>query len=393
MDFRYPAEAEAFRAEVRDFLKDAVTPEYLQELKTLDVEYDGHDEPSKNFIEKLKEKGYLTLHWPKAYGGQGRSIFEQAVFAEEMVKAGGSSYIVGSVGLNMVAPALMVYGSEEHKTDLLPRIANLELKFAQMFTEPNAGSDLASLQTTAIRDGDDYIVNGQKIFITWAYQATHGYLLARTDPSAAKHKGLSLFLLDLKTPGITLQRLKLIDGKVLGIYYLEDVRVPKSAMIGEENRGWYHAAVTLDFERAGMRAIVQGEEAVASLIEYARKTVRNGKPLSQDPGIRAKLIEAYRDAKLHRGLGMRVLDLQARNKVANFEASELSLHTREAGGRLAETKQAVYGMYTQLLKDSPYVQEEADGAHGWWTLAGRHAAGTMEVQRNIIAQRGLGLPR
>jgi hypothetical protein len=174
---------------------------------------------------------------------------------------------------------------------------------------------------------------------------------------------------------------------------MENVRVPRSALIGEENRGWYHAAVTLDFERSGMSAIVRGEEAVQKLFAYARKTVRNGKPLSQDPIIRDRLITAYRDARMHRALGLRVLDIQSRGLVANSEASELSLHSREALGRTAELKHMVYGMYGQLEQDTPHAQEDGDGIASWWGLAGRHAAGTIEVQKNVIAQRGLGLPR
>jgi alkylation response protein AidB-like acyl-CoA dehydrogenase len=193
MDFRYPPETESFRAEVRAFLQEAVTSEYVEEQRTLRTDHHGHGPATQRFVDQLREKGWLTLHWPKPYGGQGRSIFEQAVFAEEVARAGASTYIIGHVGLTMVAPALMVYGSEEQKREILPKIARGEVNFCQMFTEPNAGSDLASLQTAAVRDGDDYILNGSKIFITWAHLATHGYLLARTDPDAPKHRGLSLF--------------------------------------------------------------------------------------------------------------------------------------------------------------------------------------------------------
>ncbi|MCL6649372.1 MAG: acyl-CoA dehydrogenase family protein, partial [Chloroflexi bacterium] len=177
MDFAYPPEAEAFRQEVRAFLQEAVTPEYLEEQRTMMVDRDGHGPATAAFVAKLRERGYLTLHWPKEYGGQGRSIVEQAIFAEEMARAGASTYIIGSVGLNMVAPALMHYGSEEQKRAILPRIASGEINFCQMFTEPDAGSDLASLRTTAIRDGDEYVVNGTKVFITWAFLANYGYLL------------------------------------------------------------------------------------------------------------------------------------------------------------------------------------------------------------------------
>ncbi|MFN8535051.1 MAG: acyl-CoA dehydrogenase family protein [Dehalococcoidia bacterium] len=393
MDFNYPAETESFRQEIRDFLNEVVTPEYLEEQRTISVDRDGHGPATQTFVDKLRERGYLTLHWPKEYGGQGRPVFEQAVFAEEMARAGATNYIVGSVGLNMVAPALMHYGSEEQKRDILPKIASGEINFAQVFTEPEAGSDLAGLKTTAVRDGDEFVVNGTKVFITWAFHASHGYLLARTDQAAPKHRGLSLFMLDMKAPGVDIHPLHLIDGGRHGLIYLENVRIPRSMLIGEENRGWYHAAITLDFERAGMFGVTRNIEDIKRLLDFARKTERNGDRLSADPTIRKGLITAYRDARITRALAQRVLDIQGNGRVANSEASELSLHSRLATGRTAETKALVYGMYGQLYQDTPYSVEDGDGVTSWWRLAGRHAAGTIEIQKNIIAQRGLGMPR
>ncbi|MCL6647675.1 MAG: hypothetical protein K6U89_05020, partial [Chloroflexi bacterium] len=212
-------------------------------------------------------------------------------------------------------------------------------------------------------------------------------------PSAPKHRGLSLFMLDLKSPGVDIRPLRLIDGGVHGLIHLEDVRIPRSMLIGEENRGWYHAAITLDFERAGIGMVTRSEEDVRRVIGYARRTERNGQPLSADPAIRSGLLTAYRDARITRALALRVFDIQAHGRVANAEASELSLHARLAAGRLAETKALIYGMYGQLLQDTPYAVEDGDGIQSWWRLAGRHAAGTIEIQKNIIAQRGLGLPR
>jgi alkylation response protein AidB-like acyl-CoA dehydrogenase len=164
-------------------------------------------------------------------------------------------------------------------------------------------------------------------------------------------------------------------------------------VIGEENRGWYHAAVTLDFERAGIGSITAGERDFQSLLDYARNTDRGAGRLSSQPAIKSKLVESYRDMRISRALALRVLDIQANKRVANMEASEMSLHNREAAGRLGEAKSMIYGPYAQLLRDTPYAQNNADGERSWWRLAGRHAAGTMEVQKNIIAQRGLGLPR
>lgn len=393
MNFRYPPAAEAFRAEVRSFLDEVITPEYLEEQRTRIVDTDGHGPATQNFVDRLRDKGWLTLHWPREYGGQGRSIFEQAVFNEEIAKAGASTFIIGHVGLTMVASALMVYGSEQQKRDILPKIAKGEVNFCQMFTEPSSGSDLASLQTRAVRDGDDYVVDGTKIFITWGHLSTHGYLLARTDPDAPKHRGLTLFMLDMSTPGVDIRPLTLLRGGRHSLIYLENVRIPASAVIGEVNRGWYHAAVTLDFERAGIGSITRGEREIHKLLNFARTNSRGGRKISEEPAIRQGLLQSYRDVRLSRALGLKVLDIQARGLVANAEASESNVHGKESAGRLSITKSKVFGMHGQLLRDSPHVVADGDGVDSWWVLAGRHPGGTEEIQKNIIAQRGLGLPR
>jgi alkylation response protein AidB-like acyl-CoA dehydrogenase len=393
MDFRYPPEAEEFRQEVRAFFQETVTPDYLEEQRTRHIDYEGHGRATQRFVDQLRERGYLTLAWPKEYGGQGRSIFEQAVFHEEMARAGATDWIVGHVGLTMAGPALMVYGTEEQKRELLPKIASGEINFCQLFTEPGAGSDLASLQTRAVADGDDFIVNGSKIFTTWAFVATHGYLLARTDPGAPKHRGISVFMLDMKAPGVDVRPLHLVSGSTHGMVSFENVRISRKNLIGELNRGWYHAMVTFSFERAGMEQITRGEYNVRGLLEYARTTKRGGQPLAADPAIRQRLVVSYRNARLSKALGLRVLDSQGRGLVAGAEANESSLHSREAGGYLAATKALVYGMYGQLLPDTPYAENQGDGARSWWGMGGHHAGGTIEIQKNIIAQRGLGLPR
>ncbi|MCS7003419.1 MAG: acyl-CoA dehydrogenase family protein, partial [Dehalococcoidia bacterium] len=169
--------------------------------------------------------------------------------------------------------------------------------------------------------------------------------------------------------------------------------VPRSNLIGEENKGWYHAAITLDFERAGIGSVTRAEVAMERLLAYARSATVGGRRALDDPAVKAGLLRAYRDTRITRALANRVLDIQANGRVANVEASELSLHSRLAQGRLAETKNLLYGAYGQLEQDSPYAVEDGDGVASWWVLGGRHAAGTIEIQKNIIAQRGLGLPR
>jgi alkylation response protein AidB-like acyl-CoA dehydrogenase len=393
MDYRYPPEAEAFRQEVRGFLESIVDEEYRHEQRTRHADSDGHGPATHRFVEALRERGYWTMHWPKEYGGQGRSVYEQAVFAEELARVGGSTWIVGHVGLSMAGPALMLFGSDEQKRDLLPKIADGTVNFCQMFTEPEAGSDLAALRTTAIRDGDDYVINGSKVFTTWAKVSTHAYLLARTDPQSERHRGLSLLLMDMNSPGIEVRDLPLVNGSIHGLIHLDNVRVPRSNLIGEENRGWYHAMTTFAFERAGLEFLAGQAAAVEGLLAYARAHEHAGRPLSVDPEVRRHLLTSYRDARIARGLSLKVIDLQERGEVAGAEPSIASLWSRESAGRIAEAKAAVYGMRGQLTVDSPYTAAQGDGARSWWGLAGRHAGGSIEIQKNIIAQRGLGMPR
>jgi alkylation response protein AidB-like acyl-CoA dehydrogenase len=392
MDFRFPAEAEAFRQEVREFLEEHVTPEYLEERRATANDNDGPGPETRKFMQALFKRGFLTMNWPEEYGGQARTFLERAVFSEEFAKAGAATSATGAVGLNIVAPALMQYGSEEQKRSVLPKIASGEWIFCQLFTEPGAGSDLASLVTAAIRDGDDYVVNGSKIFTSWGHLATHGYLLARTDPTAERHRGLSLFVLEMKTPGVEVRPLMLANGTRHNMVFFDDVRVSASKMLGEENRGWYHAMVSFDFERSGsVGTNVEREREIATLLDYARETTRRGKQLSKHPAIRNALVQAYRDMRISRALGLRILDTYNNKRVPSVESSEYNLHGKQSGGRIAEIWGLVYGSYGQLNRDTHRSIE--DGARSWWQLAGRHAAGSQEIQKNIIAQRGLGMPR
>jgi alkylation response protein AidB-like acyl-CoA dehydrogenase len=392
VDFRYPPEVEAFRQEVLDFLKVALTPEYHEERRSR-TEHDGDGPATIEFVAKLKERGYLTHHWPKEYGGQSRSFLDRVVLHEEFARAGATINTLGGVGINIVAPALMHFGTERQKTEILPRIARGEWIFCQMFTEPGAGSDLANLSTTAVRDGDDYVVNGTKVFTTRAHLSSHGYLLARTDPTATRHRGISLFVIEMNSPGIDVRPLVLAEGSRHNFVFMENVRVPASHMVGEEHRGWYHAMVSFDFERAaGSQTMTIGREReVNRLLDYAKATVRRDKPLGQNPEIRKQLVQAYRDVRVGRALGRRIIDLHANGRIANSEASELSMFEKAAQGRLSETAALVYGSYGQLHQDTPNGVD--GGSSSWWRLAGRHGAGTIEIQRNVIAQRGLGLPR
>ncbi|MXY36675.1 MAG: acyl-CoA dehydrogenase, partial [Dehalococcoidia bacterium] len=254
MEFRFSEQALAFEREVDDFLAVEWSPEVRRRIDASPDRY----AMEREFRRKLADKGWLTMSWPREYGGQERSYEEQYLFQEALNYVGAPG---ATVGVQQVGPTLMTYGTDEQKAAFLPRIAQGEIDFALGYTEPDAGTDLASLQLRAVRDGDDYVLNGIKRFTSAAHRAEYVWLAARTDPSAPKHRGISMFLVDLQTPGITVKPIWTMSGIRTNEVYWEDVRVPADALVGEENRGWYYAAHALDFERvsiftvSGVRAV------------------------------------------------------------------------------------------------------------------------------------------
>ena len=247
MNFDFTEDQKRFRDELRSFLE-AEVPLELQEV--FGIEREDQYEFGRSIARKLVARGWLTIGWPKEYGGGGRSQIEQAIFNEEM----GYWRVprTGSAGLSIVGPGLMKFGTEEQKKKYIPPIARAEVEYCQGFSEPNAGSDLGALELRATRVGDEYVLNGTKLFTSGAFRAEYIYTLARTDPEAPKHKGLSLFIADVKTPGISFHPLPYINGEMAAQTFFDDVRLPFSTLIGEENQGWYHAMTTLDYERSGL---------------------------------------------------------------------------------------------------------------------------------------------
>ena len=378
MEFRFTLEEEAFRKEVREFIRSEF-PKVRQ---------------GESFTKKLAEKGWLTMSWPKEYGGQEADHMRQLVYNEEMTyhRAPGQT-----MGTDRVGPTIIIFGTDEQKAEFLPRIVRDELAWCQGFSEPGAGSDLASLQTRAVKDGDYYVVNGQKIWTSNAQRADYMILLARTDPDAPKHRGISYFLLDMKSPGITIQPLIQMTGQAgFSQVFFDNVRVPAKNMIGEVNRGWYVSTATLDFERSGIGRVIGGVRLLEELVEYAKATPArddSGKTLFDVPHIRNELADIAIGFRVGRVLCYRVAWMQARGLVPNYEASMNKLFGTELNQRLARIGLNSLGLAGQLTGGP------------WAPLAGRIAqnylqavsltiaAGTSEVNRNIIAQRGLGLPR
>jgi len=390
MDFKDTPEEARWRQEVREFIQRELPPE----LRDTDGESGlfGRSEAMKLWRSRVAARGWIAPHWPKEYGGAGMSVKDQFILNEEFAEAEAPN--VGGFGVMMIGPTLIVHGTEEQKRRFLPGILKGETIWCQGYSEPNAGSDLASLQTRAVRDGDDYIINGQKIWTTGAQYADWMYMLARTDPDAPKHRGISMFLVDMKSPGITVQPLTTMAGtQTFNQVFFENVRVPAENRVGEENRGWYVGATLLDFERSGIGNAVGVRKQLERLLNYVRSepeklTVRFNR------NVRLEFADRWIEASVAKWLSYRVISMQAAGQIPNYEASMTKLYMSELQQRIAALAMHLAGMRGLLATRGPH--QALDGRAGFNyvnAVSSTIAGGTSEIQRNIIATRGLGLPR
>ncbi len=395
MNFHFTPAQEALRTDIRAFLKDNLPEEF--EESPVGTEWSGDPDEyaaAKEFNKRLAKRGWLTAHWPKEYGGLSATIMEQVVLREEI------SYrrapILNANGLNMLGPVLMLYGTEEQKKRHLPGIAECETMWAQGYSEPNAGSDLASLQTRAVRDGDEYVINGSKIWTGHGLNADWIFVLARTDPAAPKHKGISFFLMPMNSPGLTVMPLRSMTNYVHFCQeYFEDVRVPKENMVGQENQGWYIGAALLDFERSGIGSAAGMRRSLDELIAFYRENKTKGEPaMAHRPDIRYKIADRYVEMEAGRNLSYRIASIQEAGKVPNYEASMAKVFFSELQVRLYYTGFQMLQLYGQIRGEDKHAKLQARFGLGTQTyLTTTLGGGTSEIQRNIIATRGLGLPR
>ncbi len=390
MRFKHETDVEGFRKEVRDFIAQELPPEEERlrrgeegGFKSTQEEYDY----VMGFQKKLAERKWLAMAWPEEYGGGGASHMRQLVYNEEMAYHGAPSM---NMGIAWVGPSLMLYGTEEQKKQFIPRITSADDWWCTLYSEPEAGSDLAALQTRAVRDGDEWILNGQKIWTSGGHLADWGWLAARTDPDAPKHKGITMFMVDMKSPGVTVRPLvNIADRHGFNEVFFEDVRVPNNQVVGEVNRGWYHMAVALDFERSGIQAYAGGRRSVERLVELARETPELAQ---QREAIRHQLADRWLEVQVGTFLAYRVATMQARGMVPNHEASASKLFGSEMSQRIARTGMNLLGMHSQL-RDGTKHQVQDQATNYLQSASSTIAAGTSEIQRGIIAGRGLGLPR
>lgn len=392
MDFKFSEDEERFAEEVRDFLKRELTSEFIGELEARPFEERDY---SPEFTRKLAEKGWIGVGWPKEYGGQGHSYIKQFIFARELLYCR-APIEANVIGMNIVGPSLINFGSEEHKKEYLPKILNSEIVFCIGYTEPNAGSDVASMETRAEEDGDYYVINGQKALVSIAHHADFCWLGARTDPTAPKkHRGISLFIVDMKTPGVSVKPVWTMANMRVNDIFLDGVRVPKSALVGEKNRGFYHIATALDHERVFMAALVATHRRILDqLIGYAKETRRNGHPVSKEPLVRHKLAELAIEVKVGEVLAYRLVWMLSKGAVPFHEASIAKVFTSELEQRLTNTGMQIMGLFGQLREDSKWAQLKGRMEYMYrFSILGTIGGGTNEIQRSIIALMGLGLPR
>ena len=398
MNLKLTEEQKALKEQFDDFFREEMknAPSVYHYETILEAMYSTDEGWSFNkyMRDKLVKKGWYVMHWPKAYGGDDAPLIEQLLFNESHAYYHAPG--IDGFGVGMFGPTLMLYASDEQKKRLLPPIAKGEVQYCQGWSEPNAGSDLASLRTMAIKDGEYYVVNGQKIWITAAHRADHMFLLARTDPSQKRGGGLSVFNVDMTLPGIEVRPIKYMNGVHLyNEVFFTDVRIHESERIGPENQGWGMTRDTMNFERSGAGTYAAVRKTLEKLIEYVKTTKRRGKYLSEDPLVGQKLARLYCDMEAGRALSYQIAWQQEKGNLrfSPAAASESKVFGTELSQRVADFAVEIMGLYGQL-EHSPWAPLDGAMIEGYQaSVASVIYAGSNEIQRNIIAWVGLGLPR
>src|ERR1700719_5234073 len=393
MDLNLTTEEQQFRDELRAWLE-ANSPQDWDQWR---------EKPIKESFEYLRawqrmlyEGGWAAVAWPREYGGRGASLMQQAIFWEEMARVEAPP-MVNSLGLGLIGPTIIAYGTDAQKKRFVPKILSAEEIWCQGFSETNAGSDLAAHQTEARLDGDHYVVNGQKVWTSYGWIGNWCELVVRTDSSVPKHKGLSVLLIDMKSPGVEVRPLKQMTGESeFNELFFRDVRVPVENILGKVNDGWNVAMSTLMYERGsyGARLHLTFKRYISRLIELARSIPRNGRPAAEDPIIRQKLAQCSAEIEIMRFNQMRAFSRITATGVPGPEGSIQKIFWSELNQRLQQIAQELLGSYGQLLSGDPHAIDKGIWSYAYLRSRGNTIeAGTSEVQRNIIGHFVLGLPR
>jgi alkylation response protein AidB-like acyl-CoA dehydrogenase len=393
VDLNYSPEDQAFRQRARQWFAEHPAGH----LDTL--------AQKKAWQRKLYDAGFVGMGWPREYGGQDARPMEQAIVAEEMARANVPG-AVNSLALGLIGPTLIVHGSDDQKQRYVRRMLTADDIWCQLYSEPDSGSDLASLKTSAVRDGEHWVVNGQKVWTSLGPSADYGILLARTNPSVPKHQGISYFILDMHAPGVEVRPLKQITGSSeFAEIFFTNVTVPAENIIGNEGQGWELAQTTLGFERGGntLARVTRHQANMQRLIDITRLLSRDTVPVLEDPVTRQKLGRMLVETEVLRYAGYRILSKLEQGKRPGSESSVDKLYYSELDKRHQELIQDILGPYGQLEKGVPTelglnssTARGDESTWAWnflWSRAGTIYAGSSEIQKNIIGERVLKLPR
>jgi alkylation response protein AidB-like acyl-CoA dehydrogenase len=393
MDLNLTPEETKFRDELRTWLEANVPKDWGEwREKPLEESFPY----LRAWQRKLYEGGWAAVSWPEEYGGRGATLMEQSLFWEEMARVEAPP-MANSLGLGLIGPTIIAYGTDEQKKRFIPKILSAEEIWCQGFSEPNAGSDLAALQTEARLEGDHYVVNGQKVWTSYGWIGNWCELVVRTDSNVPKHKGLSVLLIDMKSPGVEVRPLKQMTGESeFNEIFFRDVRVPVANLLGKVNDGWNVAVSTLMYERGsyGARLHLIFKRAITRLIELSHKFQKDGHPAAQDPITRQKLAQCYAEIEIMRWNQLRAFSRVTATGVPGPEGSIQKIFWSELNQRLQQIAQEMFGAYGQLLAGDKDAVDNGIWSYGYLRTRGNTIeAGTSEVQRNIIGHFVLGLPR
>jgi alkylation response protein AidB-like acyl-CoA dehydrogenase len=394
VDFSYSPEEEKFRQDVRAWLEANLPKGW----GTPDFKAPSNEQEEREFgrwwHQKMHQGGWVGIGWPKQYGGRGATLMEQVVFHEEWARHRAPAPL-NNIGIGWAGPTIIAHGTEEQKNRFIPKILSAEEIWCQGFSEPEAGSDLASLRTRAVDKGDHFLINGQKVWTTGGKDADWGILMVRTDPDAPKHRGISYLLINMHSPGVTVRPLRQISGTAeFGEWFLDDVKVPKDNLLGQLNMGWYIGMTTLAFERSGTASVARFTSLLHEMIALAKKTGRYGRPASKDPVIRQRLAQFAIEVEIMRYTGYRNLTTQLRGGIPGPESSIGKLYWSEMNVRAANIPMQILGPYSLLGRRSQHSVDEGRWLYLFLRAPGDTIMeGTSEIQRNIIGERALGLPR
>lgn len=411
MDWADAPEQASFREEVRAFIRERFPRGYRPDLEA-DQSVEPEDIPGYNWpadrvsddperraaanewSEALAQKGWVAPAWPKRYGGGGLGVLDQFVYNQEMAEA--RVPLVGGIGVSLIGPTIIAFGTDEQKQAYLPGILSGEVAWAQGFSEPGAGSDLAALSMRGERDGDTYVLNGQKIWTSGAQYADWMCAIVRTDPEAeTKHRGITFLVLDTKSKGISVQSITdMTDQQPFNETFFEGVRVPLSQRIGEENRGWYVAMAMLDFERSGIGGAVGYRKALQDLIQFIDDDEGCGVVRHDWRGTaRLEIADRATEIEVLQNFALRTISMQANDEAQNYEPSVNKLFGSEVHQALARTGTKTFGLYGGIWDRSAAPLEAFFTRDYVGSTSHTVFSGSSEIQRNVIATRGLGLPR